>query len=551
MVYKEIKGYIIDILEKRIYPGCLTIENNYIKYITELAKDAVPEQYILPGFIDAHIHIESSMLVPSEFAYVAVQHGTVATVSDPHEIANVCGMDGVRYMINNAKQVPLKFHFGAPSCVPATAFETAGATINADDIKELLADEDIFYLAEMMNFPGVLYDDPDVMQKIAHAKAAGKPVDGHAPGLRGVNAKKYIRAGIDTDHECTTLSEALEKLDLGMKILIREGSAAKNFEALHPLFKTHPQQLMLCSDDKHPDDLLQSHINKLVIEAIRLGYPIFDVLYAACIHPILHYKMKVGYLQQGHFADFIIVDNLTRWNVTNTFINGEEVFANGKVFFERVPIPKINKFGRHQISVADIALPFEHKGFKEIKANVIEAIDGALVTNTTTARLKVHNGNILCNPFEDILKIVVINRYSNTPIAKGFIKNFQLKKGALASSVAHDSHNIVAVGVDDESLATVINEVIREEGGIAVFDGKESMVLPLPIAGLMSDKDAIEVGYAYERLNERAKALGTTLSAPFMTLSFMALPVIPFLKMTDKGLFDVSAFQYKPIMSNL
>jgi adenine deaminase len=539
----RVKGYIVDVLAKDTYPGCVYIENGKIACVERMPENKVPKQYIMPGFIDAHIHIESSMLVPSSFAEIAVQHGTVATVSDPHEIANVCGVDGVKYMIDNAKKVPLKFHFGAPSCVPATNFETAGAILDSEAIKELMADDDIYYLAEMMNFPGVLYDDAEVYKKIAFAKQYNKPVDGHAPGLRGDAAKKYIAAGISTDHECTQLEEALEKLQLGMKILIREGSAAKNFDALHPLFNTHANQLMFCSDDKHPDELLKGHINKLVARATAIGYDVYDLLYAACVHPITHYKLKVGQLRVGDMADFIIVNDLNSFDVLATFIDGNEVYSNGKVHFDKPAIHKINNFNCSYIKAAQLSLLALSEGITN-NVKVIEAIDGELITNTVIKSVPVINGILEADLSQDVLKIVVVNRYKNATPAIGFITNFGLKKGAIASSVAHDSHNIVAVGVDEAAIVAAVNAVIKDGGGIAVFDGSDIAHLPLPIGGLMSDNSADEVGLAYEKLDKKAKALGSSLKAPFMSLSFMALPVIPQLKMTDKGLFDVNTFAF-------
>lgn len=544
MIHRQIKGLIVDIPQRKIFPGCIHIEGKIIQRIETLPADEVPQQYIMPGFIDAHIHIESSMLVPSEFAMIAVQHGTVATISDPHEIANVCGIEGVQYMIENGKKVPLKFHFGAPSCVPATAFETAGATIDSNAIKTLLANKDIYYLAEMMNFPGVLMQDDEVMKKIQYAKEVNKPIDGHAPGLRGEKAAQYINAGITTDHECTTLEEAVEKIGYGMKILIREGSAAKNYEALKPLLRQFPSQVMFCSDDKHPDELIHGHINQLVMRALKDGFDLFDVLYAACLHPIFHYNMRVGYLQPGHSADFIVIDNFDRFNILSTFIEGQEVYALGKTNFERVPIHKINHFKSNYVQQQQFAYKASHADLANMDIPVIVAIDGALITLRETHNLLVEEGKINADIANDILKIVVVNRYQNAPPAVGFIKNFQLKQGAIASSVAHDSHNIVAVGVDDESITEAVNAIIKSEGGVSVYDGSQVEVLPLPIAGLMSDKDIHETAYWYELLDKKAKQLGTQLHAPFMTLSFMALPVIPSLKMTDKGLFDVDAFQF-------
>lgn len=534
----EIKGIIIDPLNRKRFKGKLIVENGKILSITEI--EMAPDQYILPGFVDAHIHIESSMLVPSEFARLAVQHGTVATISDPHEIANVCGLDGVEFMIENGKSVPLKFHFGAPSCVPATTFETAGACLNVDDVTKLLERDDIFYLAEMMNWPGVLFDDEEVLAKIKAAQKIGKPVDGHAPGLKGEQAKKYCAAGITTDHECFTLEEALDKLKHGMNIIIREGSAAKNFNALIPLFSSHPGKLMFGSDDKHPDDLLLGHINNVVSRAINLGYDFFDVLHAACVLPVQHYNMNVGLLQPGHSADFIIVDNLDTMHVTQTWIEGVCVF-DGNVLFEKTAVTPINYFVDWQTVPSD----FQVKASGNTKIiPVIDALDGELITKRSEATLQVENNLVLADQANDILKITVVNRYAKVPPAVGFIRNFGLKNGAIASSVGHDSHNIIAVGSSDEYLSKVVNLIMDAKGGIAAVHEKDSKLLPLPVAGIMTHLDGTQAGKDYEALNIMAKAMGSTLGAPFMLISFMALLVIPSIKMSDKGLFDAERFEF-------
>jgi adenine deaminase len=533
----QIQGQIVDIINKRIYSGEVHVENG--KIISLIEKEHSNKNYILPGFIDAHIHIESSMLVPSEFAKLAVLHGTVATISDPHEIANVLGKEGVYYMIENSKKVPLKFHFGAPSCVPATAFETAGAVIDSEDIKELMAHPDIFYLSEMMNYPGVLFDDPEVLKKIEWAKHFTKPIDGHAPGLRGEPIKKYIAAGITTDHECFTLDEAQEKLSLGMKVLIREGSAAKNFEALIDLLPEHYENMMFCSDDKHPDDLIVSHINALCARAVAKGMDIFKVLQAACINPVNHYKMKVGLLQNNDAADFIVVEDLIDFSVIQTYINGELVAENGKSFIEHVAFETPNNFNTSLKSISD----FTVEG-KSTKIRVIEALEGQLITNEIHHEILSSKGNILIDMSNDVLKMAVVNRYQNTKPAIGFIKNFGLKKGAIASSVAHDCHNIVVVGTSDEEICKAVNLIIENKGGICAVDGDKMKSLALPVAGIMSDKDGWETGKSYQEIDMMAKELGSQLKAPFMTLSFMALLVIPDLKLSDKGLFSGQTFSF-------
>lgn len=538
-----IKTNLVDILNKNTYPAEISVKEGLIHSINKISNSVVG--YALPGFIDAHVHIESSMLVPSAFAPMAIVHGTVATVSDPHEIANVCGIDGVQYMIEDSKKVPFKFFFGAPSCVPATAFETAGATIDAQGIKELLANPDIWYLAEMMNYPGVLFDDSEVMAKIQAAKKAGKPIDGHAPGLRGDDVKKYASAGISTDHECFTIDEALDKLKAGMKIIIREGSAARNFDALVPLFKEHADKLMFCSDDKHPDELVISHINALVKRAIAAGYDRFDVLKAACINPIEHYNLPVGQLRVGDPADFILVDNLDDLNISATFINGEKVAENGKSLLNSVPVTPINNFLATAKQPQDFLIPTTETN---PTIRVIEALDGQLITNEITASGKTDNEYLVSDTDNDILKIAVVNRYDTAaPVATAFIKNFGLKKGAIASTVGHDCHNIIVVGVDDNAICTAVNALIECKGGVSVVEDDITHTLPLPIAGLMSDKDAKTVAEQYSILDKKAKALGSNLRAPFMTLSFMALLVIPSLKLSDKGLFNGSKFEFTPL----
>ena len=533
----KVQGNIVDIQNKRIYKGEVEVENGKIKEIR--AVNHSNENYILPGFVDAHIHIESSMLVPSEFAKVAVLHGTVATVSDPHEIANVLGVKGVDFMIENGKKVPLKFNFGAPSCVPATSFESAGAIINADDIKKMMENPDILYLAEMMNYPGVLFDDDEVLAKIKHAKNNNKPIDGHAPGLRGADASKYIATGISTDHECFSFEEAKEKLAKGMKVIIREGSAAKNFEALIDLLPENYENIMFCSDDKHPDDLLLGHINQLCERAVEKGIDVFKVLQAACINPVKHYKLQVGLLQKDDFADFIVVDNLTKFNVLETYINGELVAKNGESFVKSVDFEVLNNFNTDKKEISD----FRFESSAE-KIRVIEALDGELVTNQIEADSLIKDGNLVSNTATDVLKMTVVNRYKNDEPAIAFIKNFGLKEGAIASSVGHDSHNIIAVGISDDAICKAVNLIIKNRGGICAVNNNEEKIVSLPVAGIMSDKSAKEIGKQYAELDKMAKQMGSKLRAPYMSLSFMALLVIPSLKLSDKGLFDGTSFQF-------
>jgi adenine deaminase len=539
---KTISGNIIDVTGRKIFPGTINIDG---KKISDIKKESnTYKNYILPGFIDAHVHIESSMLVPSEFARAAVRHGTIATVSDPHEIANVLGMEGVRFMIDNARKVPFKIYFGAPSCVPATAFETSGAVISPQDIKELFEKDNLKYLSEMMNFPGVIFSDKEVMKKINIAKGFGKPIDGHSPGLTGDDLKKYAAAGISTDHECFTLEEANEKISLGMKILIREGSAAKNFDALKTLVRDKTSEVMLCSDDKHPDDLLEGHINLLVKRCLAEGYDLFDVLQCTIVNPINHYGLDVGMLKIGDAADFIVIDNPENFNVLETYIDGNKVYGDGKVFIESVAVNELNKFNLTKKTIEDFKV-YANEG----ALNVIEAFDGELITKAIKVKPKVSQGYIESDIENDILKIAVISRYDDGKPAIGFIKNFGIKKGAIASSVAHDSHNIICIGTNDGDMSAAVNSLVDSKGGISVCEGEKCDVLKLSVGGIMSSEDVYQVSEKYKMLQKKAKEMGSKLKAPFMTLSFMALLVIPELKLSDKGLFDGVKFQLTSLQS--
>lgn len=534
----KVSGNIVDLEKHDIFPGTIKIENGRI---TEIIKEDNKEfkNYIIPGFIDAHIHIESSMLVPSEFARIAVVHGTVGVVSDPHEIVNVLGVSGIEYMLENSMSSPMKFFFGVPSCVPASPFENTGYTLGSEDVEKLLSRKDLYFLAEVMNYPGVINEDPETMRKIKAAKKHDKPVDGHAPALTGDDLKKYVEAGVSTDHECFTVDEAEEKIRLGMKILIREGSAARNFDDLLPVLDEHWKNCMLCSDDKHPDDLVKGHINILVKKAICEGVDPLKVLTVASYNPIVHYKLDVGLLRNGDPADFLVVDTLKEMNVLSTFINGVEVARNGRSLVKRVKPEIKNNFNIGLKETSDFVLKCNGK-----KINVIVAVDGQIVTEKTSVKPLVVDGYVVSDVTRDILKIVVVNRYKNVKPSLGFIKNFGLKSGAIASSVAHDSHNIICVGVNDEDICKAVNLIIKNKGGICAVGRGETYVLPLPVAGLMSDQEFNWVAERYVEINKAAKRLGSTLKAPFMTLSFMALSVIPKLKLSDKGLFDSEKFQF-------
>ncbi|MDY9924702.1 adenine deaminase [Methanosarcina sp.] len=550
-------GIIVDAFARRQFKGEISVENGKIISIKEKKHDN--EQYILPGLVDSHVHIESSMTVPSVFARMAVAKGTVSIVSDPHEIANVMGEEGIDYMLEDSKKAPLKVFFGVPSCVPATPFESAGAVLDAEAVDRLLARKDLYYLSEMMNFPGVLSEFPEVMTKLESAKKYGKVIDGHAPGLGGADLQKYIGAGISTDHECFTYEEAVEKIKLGMKVLIREGSSARNFETLYSLIDEYPESVMLCTDDSHPDTLIyEGHIDKLIRCGQEKGLDIYNLIRAAVINPVEHYGLNVGLLREGDAADFIIVDDLKSFNVLSTFIDGNCVYNNRKVLFPVEKVSAKNVFNRNKISIDDVKLSVPPAGeTKEQiireqmkKIRVIVARDGELVTGQELAMPEVENGNIVSDPSRDILKMVVLSRYADDPVQIGFIKNIGLKKGAIASSIAHDSHNIIAVGATDKDIVEAVNRLVENRGGIVVGTADHLLDLPLEVAGLMSTRNGEEVASRYRLLNAEARRLGTTLKSPFMTLAFMSLLVIPELKLGDRGLFDVTKFEFVKLFAS-
>jgi adenine deaminase len=536
---KTFSGNIVDVVKGTVFPGTLEVVNGKIRDI--LRDNRTYAHFITPGFIDAHVHIESAMMPPSEFARIAVSHGTVAAVCDPHEIANVLGIEGVLYMLENAAGVPMKFYFSAPSCVPATTFETSGAELSMEDLKTLLQMPEIKFLGEMMNFPGVIYNDPEVLEKLALAKAYHKAIDGHSPGLTGDDLNKYISQGITTDHECFTKEEALEKLSLGMKILIREGSAVKNFDDLISIADEHYRNCMFCSDDKHPDDLLKGHINDLVERALKTGLDPMKVFQMACVNPVTHYGLDVGCLQKGDPADFLIIEDLKRLRIHRTVIQGEIVAENGSSRLPRKQAGIVNRFAATPKEPEDFSVPHQNR-----PAHIIDVIDGQLITRKSLDHLPASNGSLVGNPEKDILKIAVVNRYENRKPAIGFVRNFGIKQGAIAGSIAHDSHNIIAVGTSDKEICNAVNLIIAHKGGIgAICESKNIReVLPLPIAGLMSDESFETVATQYTRLDNLAKEMGSKLYAPFMTLSFMALLVIPEIKLSDRGLFDGTDFKF-------
>lgn len=535
-----LEGNIVDVINSTITQGVVIVHQGKIQEIITTNKSY--STYILPGLIDSHVHIESSMLTPQQFGKLIVSRGTVGTVSDPHEIANVLGIYGINYMIDNAKLSPLKFNFGVPSCVPATSFETSGFSVSPEDVEDFIQRPEICCLSEMMNYPGVVNDDPEVIAKLESAKKINKPIDGHAPNLKNKVLEKYIQAGISTDHECSTLEEAIEKIKLGMKIQIREGSAAKNFEALHPLINMYPDSVMLCTDDSHPEDIInEGHVDKIIKLGIKKGLNIFNLLKAATINPVKHYNLNIGLLRINDQADFIVVDNLQDFNVQQTYINGVKLFDKGKLHFKLRGFPiEINNFKRKSVSIHDIQI----KAISN-KIKVIEVEDGELLTKTGIYETKIHDGFAVSNLEKDIIKLVVVNRYDDISFpAVGFIKGIGLKRGAIGTSIAHDSHNLIIAGTTDIDIINCLNTLIENRGGLAACSGSQTHVLPLEVAGLMTNKDGFQVAESYNLLQQKAHEFGTHLKAPFMTLSFMSLLVIPELKLGDKGLFDVNKFEF-------
>lgn len=542
----RVSGNIVDLARGEIIPGTLTVEGDRI---TQIERESTSyDHYLIPGFVDAHIHVESSMLAPAEFSRMASVHGTIATVSDPHEIANVLGVEGVEYMIAESQRGAVKVHYGAPSCVPATGFESAGAVLGPEEVGALLARPDIHYLSEVMSFPGVLQGDPGLMAKLEAAKRAGKPIDGHAPQLRGPQAAAYAAAGITTDHECTTLDEAHDKIAAGMMILIREGSAARNYDALEPLLFSHPERCMFCSDDLHPDSLAMGHVNLLVRRAVAAGVAPLDALRIACANAVKHYRLPVGQLQVGDLADFLVVQDLKDFSVRQTWINGRLVAENGRSLSDYQPPVAINRFAATPIEPLDLRVPCPTPS---ATVKVIAVEDGQLVTGREEHEMTAVEGALVSDPDRDFLKMVVLNRYNpSAKPAMAFVTNFGLEHGAIASSVAHDSHNIIAVGADDASLCRAINLLIENRGGVCAVSAGETSLVPLPIAGLMSDLPGYEVSARYAEVEALAQKLGSPLRAPLMTLSFMALLVIPELKLSDHGLFDGAAFALTPLFES-
>lgn len=538
---KVFEGHIVDIRGKSTTPGRIIVRDGTIAAIEPLEKEPDNAPFLLPGLTDAHIHIESTMLTPVNYSLTAVAHGVVNSVSDPHEIANVLGVPGIDYMIENARATRFNCFFGMPSCVPSSYLETAGASIDAARTAELLRRPDIWYLAEMMNYPGVVGADPEVTGKIQAALEAGKPVDGHARGIEGDELRRYAAAGITTDHECATLDDALERIAAGMKIIVRDGSAARNFDALADIIDMYPAQSMLCSDDKHPKDLLEGQIDQLVRRGIARGISVWNLLLAACINPVEHYGLPSGLMRPGDKATFIAVDNLHDFNVLHTVIEGHVVYScahgvdRGELLLHEPSGARPNIFNAQPITPADISLNPATESVKVIGVHDGELFTPCLVLPVASLKQ------------ERVAKIVVYNRYGRSTPKTAYIKGFDLSRGAIAASVAHDSHNIIAIGENDADICSAINALIASKGGMAVADAAELLVLPLPIAGLMTDEPAERVAAASHSLEAKVASLGCTLHSPFITMAFMALPVVPALKITDRGLVDVTKFDFTTI----
>lgn len=563
----KFKAYYLDVLSNSIRPSEISIKNSFFDSVKILSEENfIPdfEGIVLPGFIDAHIHIESSMLTPGQFARIAVRHGTTSVVADPHEIANVLGIEGVDFMIENASMVPFDFYFSAPSCVPATIFETSGATLDHMDMEKLFMRDNVVALAEMMNFPGVINNDCEVLSKLDVAKKFNKPIDGHAPLLLGKDLDKYISKDISTDHECSKFSEAIEKKEKGMKIMVRDGSSAKNLEALFDFkdrinywknqdnFGYYPNEALekvllnpifdfIVSDDKDAGDLIKGHLNESIKKAKELELDIYELIKMVTIAPAMHYNLNSGGIIEGMKANFILVDNLDNLNVKKTYIGGELVFDNGKVLFDVPKIEDINNFKVNKKTSADFDVLYEGV---EASVNIIKCFNGELTTEKIVDTLKTENNVLQSDLDKDIIKIANVERYGGNTIANGFIQGFNLKSGAVASSISHDSHNILVVGVNSEDMAKAVNCVIENKGGIAVVDKNYKKLLPLPIAGLMSNEDIETLSQTLDELEKAVKIRGSKLDSPFTTLSFMALLVIPSLKISNKGLFDGESFSF-------
>ncbi len=543
---------IINVFSGEIIPGEMAISDGLIVGFGQYEAKKVEDlngRYVAPGFIDGHVHIESSMACISEFARAVVVHGTTTVAADPHEIANVLGLSGIEYMLQSAEEQPMNIYFTLPSCVPATDMETAGARLTAEDLKPFLNKDRIIALAEMMNFPGVIYRDPDVLAKISAARQQKKPIDGHAPGLEGPQLYAYISAGIQSDHECTTEHEAIEKLRSGMHIMIRQGTCAKNLQTLLPAVNEKTaRRMMWCSDDRHPHDLIaEGHIDSIVYEAIQSGLDPILAIQMATLNPAEYFNLDhLGALAPGRQADLVVFSDLKKPVIEKVYSRGILIAENGKIL-PTIQIPSAASVppSMHvDLQKIDFAIPADKKQIR-----VIEIVPEQVITHQRIEEITVKNKQAVSDPSKDLLKMAVVERHSGSGnIGKGFVKGLGLKHGALASSVAHDSHNIIVVGTTDEDMRAALEAVVKMGGGLAaVSDARVRAELALPIAGLMSLEPVQRVRDQLDKLIEATHDMGTPLKDPFMTLSFLALPVIPELKLTDIGLVDVNKFEVVPL----
>jgi adenine deaminase len=545
---------LVNVFSGEVHPADVAIAEGYIVGIGPYAgreEIDLEGRFLCPGFIDGHVHLESAMVHPAEFARAVVPRGTTTVIADPHEIANVLGLEGVHYLLEETARLPLNVYLMAPSCVPASPLETAGAEITASDIAVLLKEERVLGLAEVMNFPGVLDRVPEVLQKLR--AAAGRPVDGHAPGLSGKDLCAYVAAGIGSDHECTTLQEALEKLRLGMAIMIREGSTAHNLEELLPLVMSgNASRCFFVSDDRHPADLLaHGHMDDILRRArARELLPPVVLIQMATLNAARYFRLwDLGAVAPGYRADLVVLDDLESFSVGMVFKDGRLVARDGALLEGVLPVARA-------LPPSTFRVPDLHPGRFRIpmqgsRVRTIGVVPRQIWTQALVEEATVQDGFVVADPQRDLLKIAVVERHRGSGrIGLGLVKGFGLKYGAIASSVAHDSHNIVAVGCSDEELALAVSEVVRLRGGQVVVAGKRVLeALPLPIAGLMSDRPLEEVRRQVDRLNQAARGLGCALEAPLMTMAFMALVVIPELKLSDRGLVDVQAFSVVPLFA--
>ena len=539
----KIKSNIVNVITDEIYPAEVEIKEGHIKRVTQLNRKQ--DTTMIPGLIDSHIHIESSMLVPTRFAQTALKHGTTSVITDPHEIANVMGIEGINYMINDSKNTPLNFYFTVPSCVPSTKYETNGATLDSKITDELLSQKDFIGLSEVMDYHAVLNDEEEITKKIESAKKYNKTIDGHAPLLRSTKLQKYISAGITTDHESVTKEEVIEKKRLGMKIMIREGSESKtlkDFINLKPDF--------IVTDDLKAEELVKGHLNTIIEKAVKLGYDIQEILKLVTINPAQHYQLNTGSITPGRKADLVILDNLEDFNIKEVISSGIRAYKNNKLLINPQPQPLTTKINVKNKTAEDFEILTHNKNTTKALVNIIKVTDNQIVTDNITREVKVKDGKIQTNTKDDTLKISVVERYGHTTTYTALITGFGLTDGAISSSVAHDSHNIITIGTNSQLMAKATNEVIDNNGGLAAVNNNQTISLKLEVAGLMTKDNAEKVAQKSSQINEYTKTLGSKLTNPFSTLSFMALPVVPALKITDKGLFNVDENKFIPVIKD-